>query len=45
MYYVWVWGNEGRKNLYHGTKKECKDFKKQYMGYRKDDIYISEANN
>ena len=45
FYYVWVWGNEGRKNIFKGSKKECKDFKKKHTEYREDDVYISKANH
>lgn len=40
-YYVWVWGNKGIDVKYRGSKKACKDFKKNYMGYRQEDIYIT----
>jgi hypothetical protein len=40
-YYVWVWGKDGQDVKYKGTKKECKDFKKTYKGYRQEDIYIT----
>lgn len=44
-HHVWVWGNEGKKILYNGSKSKCKDFKKQNTGYRQADIYISMNND
>jgi hypothetical protein len=39
---VWAWGNKGQKTLHRGTKKECIKFRKNYTGYRKNEMYITE---
>jgi len=44
-FYVWVWGNDGKKILFRGSEKECKNFKKEYRGYRQEDIYISKSDS
>jgi len=41
MYYVWVWGNSGKKILFYGPQSKCREYKRDYHGYRKEDIYIS----
>jgi hypothetical protein len=39
---VWVWGSEGQKILTKGTLSECRKFRKEYTGYRKSEMYITE---
>jgi hypothetical protein len=38
---VWVWSNQGQHTLKRGSRKACRDFRKSYTGYRKEDMYIT----
>lgn len=38
---VWVWGQGGQKTLSRGTREKCRTFRRDYKGYRQEDMYIT----